>query len=378
MCCQGEKNNEQSCVSDTKRPRPCNFCEVGFFSRLHSLLLPLAMNCVSPTKVAKSLVNANVFSAIHSNARILKKNSSQISTLLHCLNHHLSIIFFSETWLTCNDRDIYGFADHGCEYDHRSGIPYGDSAIFISKQLTYCRRNDLSINVPKCESVWIELDSIDSSKPKRTVFGAVDRSPSSNAVDFCDALLVVFDKLSFENQNVFIMGDFNINLLDPVNLLTSYYSSGFCSYGYESLINMPTCVVDYSSHSFLDRIFSNHDTPVQAGTIDCDIADHFPVFFYMNRQEKQKIETYKQSIFYHKKFLNRVSEKDWSSVFTVTNPDIALKLFSDAIINSVYDCTMLINSNRRYTTPRCPWLTNSILLALRKKDNLNKNEAQTF
>lgn len=98
--------------------------------------------------------NANVFSAIYFNARSLKKNCNKISTLLHTLNHHFSII------LTCEDRDMYGFADYGCEYDHRSGSPYGGSAIFVSKQLTYCRRNDLNINVPKCEYVWVELDQL--------------------------------------------------------------------------------------------------------------------------------------------------------------------------------------------------------------------------
>lgn len=150
---------------------------------------------------------------------------------------------------------MYGFADYSCEYDHRIGSPYGGSAIFVSNQLSYCRRKDLSINVSKCESVWVELDPIDSSNVKRTVFGAVYRSPSSNAADFCDALFLVLDKLSFENKNVFIMGDFNINLLDPVNPITSHYTSAFCSYGYESLINTPTRVVDNSSNSLLNHIF---------------------------------------------------------------------------------------------------------------------------
>lgn len=330
------------------------------------------MNCASPAKVAKCLENANVFSAIHFNSRSLKKNSDKIFTLLHRLNHHFSIICFSETWLTCDDRDLYGFADYGCEYDHRSGSPYGGSAIFISKQLTYSRRNDLSINVPKCESVWVELDPINSFNLKRTVFGAVYRSPSSNAADFCDALFLVLDKLALENKNVFIMGDFNINLLDPVNPITSLYTSGLCSYGYVSLLNTPTRVANHSSHSLIDHIFSNHDSPVQTGTIDCDVTDHFPVFFYVDKQEINKKETYKQPIFDRENFRNIVSQKDWSGIFKVTNPDIALQLFSDAILNSVHDCTKFITSNRRYTAPRCPWLTNSLLLSLRKKDNLYK------
>lgn len=92
----------------------------------------------------------------------------------------------------------------------------------------------------------------------------------------------------------------------------------------------------------------------------------------MHKQEKNKTETFKHSIFDREKFLNLVSEIDWSSIFNVSNPDIAIQQFSDAMINAVGDCTTIITSNRRYTAPRCPWLSNSLLLALRKKDNLYK------
>lgn len=293
------------------------------------------------------------------------------------MNHHFSIICFSETWLTSDDRDLYGLTGYDCEYDHRSGCSYGGSAIFVSKQLTYSRRTDLKINVPKCESVWVEIDPIDSSDLKKTVFGTVYRSPSSNASDFCEAFFLVLDKLSFESKNVFIMGDFNINLLDSANPITSNYISGFCSYGYQSLINTPTRVVDHSSHSLLDHILSNRDFPIQAGTIDCDITDHFPVFFYVHKKAKSKTDSYKHTIFDRAKFLSDVSIIDWSNIFEVSNPDVALQLFSDAIVNSVRNCTTSITSNRRYGAPRCPWLTNTLLLSLRKKDNLYKKMKRT-
>lgn len=168
------------------------------------------------------------------------------------------------------------------------------------------------------------------------------------------------------------MDDFNINLLDPANPITSNYTSAFCSYGYQSLINTPTRVVDHSSHFLLDHIFSSHYSPVQAALSIVILPITSLCFFYLHKQEKNKTETYKHSIFDRGKFLNLVSEIDWSSIFKVSNPDIAWQLFSDAMINSVDGCTILIISNWLYTTPRCPWLTNSLLRALRKKDNLYK------
>lgn len=95
----------------------------------------------------------------------------------------------------------------------------------------------------------------------------------------------------------------------------------------------------------------------------------YPCFCYFHKQEKTKTDTFKHSIFDRENCFHLVSEIDWSSIFNVSNPDIALQQFSDAMINSVDDCTTLITSNRRYTAPRCPWLSNSLLVALRKKDN---------
>lgn len=48
---------------------------------------------------------------------------------------------------------------YAAEYCHREKSSHGGSAIFVLDSVTYKRRFDLSLNVPDCESVWIEIES---------------------------------------------------------------------------------------------------------------------------------------------------------------------------------------------------------------------------
>lgn len=330
------------------------------------------MAYISAGDVGKNLSRAG-FSAIHFNARSLKKHHAEISAQLQSFMHKFSAICLSETWLSDADRDLYGFPDYSSEYAHRAEAPYGGSAIFISKHLAYIRRNDLQINVPKCESVWIEFD--DSfclpNSSKKTVLGSIYRSPSSNSSDFCLSFSLLLDKLSFENKNVLIMGDFNFNLLDTCNPTTAHYLSCFSSYGFQSLINVPTRAVDNAAVSLLDHILSNLDVPIQTGVVECDVTDHFPVFLQISKTNNGPQFEYR-STFDKEKFIDALSNVSWSSLYSFTDPDAAMEKFISIFTNVVISCTTVKSSNRRYDAPRSPWLSEALLRCLRKKENLFK------
>ena len=66
-------------------------------------------------------------------------------------------------------------------------------------------------------------------------------------------------KLSSENKEVYICGDFNIDLLklDKIHNYQQYYN-WLCSFGFLSLIVQPTRVVENQTPSFIDNIFCNN------------------------------------------------------------------------------------------------------------------------
>ena len=92
----------------------------------------------------------------------------------------------------------------------------------------------------------------------------------------------VLDKLSKESKQVFLLGDFNIDLLNyndhqPTNeFLNSLASNSFLPY-----ILQPTRFTSYSK-TLIDNIFSNvisHE--VTSGNITATISDHLPQFVFV-------------------------------------------------------------------------------------------------
>lgn len=90
------------------------------------------------------------FSAILVNALSLRKNYIEISAFLGSFDCPFSIIGLSETWISAEDKDLYGLSCYSCKYCHRDGDPYGGSAIYVLNGLSYTRRHDLNLNIPKC------------------------------------------------------------------------------------------------------------------------------------------------------------------------------------------------------------------------------------
>ena len=86
-------------------------------------------------------------------------------------------------------------------------------------------------------------------------------------------------KISKENKLVFVMGDFNVNLLnyeshnktnDFINTMVSHYLLPH--------ILHPTRVTDHSA-TVIDNIFSNNTSHKSvSGNIITQISDHFPQF----------------------------------------------------------------------------------------------------
>ena len=98
--------------------------------------------------------------------------------------------------------------------------------------------------------------------------------------DFNKNLNPLLDKLSRESKQVFLIGDFNINLLkynehQPTNeFLVSLVSNSFLPY-----IIQPTRLTS-DSKILIDNIFPNvisHE--VISGNITATISDHLPQFF---------------------------------------------------------------------------------------------------
>ena len=83
--------------------------------------------------------------------------------------------------------------------------------MYISKQLQYKTRNDISINVENgIETSFIEICTY---KGKNIIVGTIYRPPNNKIDTFENSMKRILEKIDKENKIGYLMGDFNIDLL---------------------------------------------------------------------------------------------------------------------------------------------------------------------
>ena len=94
-----------------------------------------------------------------------------------------------------------------------------------------------------------------------------------------DCLNEVLHKLSKENKTIFLLGDFNINLLNyDIHLSTNEFLDSLSSHYFLSYILQPSRVTT-NSKTLIDNIFFNMAVPsIISGNFTASISDHVPQF----------------------------------------------------------------------------------------------------
>ena len=124
----------------------------------------------------------------------------------------------------------------------------------ISNNLSYKPRNDLCNYKSTEQSIFIEI-----LIPKKTnvIVGSICRHPHMDLNEFNDYCINnLLNKLSKENKTVFLLGDFNIDLLNySQHSLTNEFLGSLSSHMLLSLIVKPTRIRN-NSKALIDNIYS--------------------------------------------------------------------------------------------------------------------------
>ena len=143
------------------------------------------------------------------------------------------------------------------------------------------------------------------------------------------------DKLSKGNKQLFLLGDFNINVLNyndhqPTNkILDSLPSNSFIPY-----LLQPTRITSHSK-TLIENTFSNiisHE--VISGNITVTISDHLPQFLFapnvLSNNSCQKSNIYERNWphFIQTDFLLHYFDKDWSDVLQQDQQNVNLSIES--------------------------------------------------
>ena len=250
---------------------------------------------------------------------------SRYCTLANLASLHFNAICISETSQP-NESDFVRNVNinNYCKlYTTETLTGKGGVAIYIKDNLETIERNDLKIKDVEYETVWVEIKN---KREKNILIGCIYRHPHMNNMDdFINYMEKTLSKINKENKEVYITGDFNIDLLkyEMVPKYQDFYNM-MASNGYLPQITMPTRLTD-TTMSIIDNIYTNTFTEdIFSGNIILQVADHLLQFISVNKKHTVnhiKSNYYKRDfkMFNEQDFLNDLSANNWDNNITDTN-----------------------------------------------------------
>ena len=328
----------------------------------------LLSNCLYLTS---NEFNSDSFTLFHINLRSLKKHFEELSEFLSTLNMSFSVIGISETWLN-NSNDVifnipgYKFISNNRRHKHGGGV-----GLFIKDDLNFKLRSDLqSFDKKIYESIFIELIQPNA---KNILIGCFYKPPDTSVSDFNSSISNVLCTLSFENKISYLMGDFNINLLNcDMHQATNYFVNLLTSNSFFPLISKPTRITS-STATLIDNIFTNNlEFNMASGILYSDLSDHFPIFqitqikLISDSTPKKKyirqINSYSTS-----QFLSKLKNIDWTFLYDLNSVNDFYDRFANCIIpiyNRSFPLKPVITETRRYIKP---WFSNALYVSYNRK-----------
>ena len=139
-------------------------------------------------------------------------------------------------------------------------------------------KDDLSYNIREKFSDEIESIVLDIMLPKTKpiLIGVVYRPPDK--MDFLEHFSeAIVNSENFDNQEVYILGDFNINVRNNCHLAKSYKE--ICSlHGLKQIIDSFTRICEKTS-TLIDHILTNStENILQSGVLEIALSDHYAIY----------------------------------------------------------------------------------------------------
>ena len=211
---------------------------------------------------------------MHLNISSLSYHHLELYNLIADMKIKPKIIGISESRLQKSKQHITNISLPDYVYEHTpTESSKGGTLLYLDKNLKHKLRKDLNIyHKGTIESTFVEIIN---KNEKNMVAGCIYKHPKQTIPDFLDNLLLpLLEKLSHENKQILIMGDFNINLLNYDDKNIANFLNTMFSYSYLPFINTPTRVTGHSK-TLIDNIFYNKPMlNITAGNISLALLSH--------------------------------------------------------------------------------------------------------
>lgn len=210
---------------------------------------------------------------------------------------------------------------------------------------------------------------------------AVYRPPNTDLLQFVCDCFKVFDKFINQKYASYIIGDFNVNLMNcESHTATSDFLNMALEHFLYPIITKPTRFSKTSS-TLIDNIFVNNlNEDYNAGLFISDMSDHLPIFYISS---KKIVSRRGREVIYN---THRVVSDNAITLFQTKLSEVQWTQFDASNdVNKNYDCFLskfdsLYNESFPIKTTKLkvyrdlskPWISTGLLKSIKKKDKLYK------
>ena len=252
----------------------------------------------------------------------------------------------------------------------------GGVCIYIRCHVNYEKRSDL---IPTgLEAVCLEIKQ--SNNSPSFIISSIYR-PLSAPIEVFSKIEKLIDLVDNKNNEVYILGDLNCNMLEPTLLSTKKLNEILELYQLEQLIlNNPTRVTEFIQ-SLLDVcILSNPEHNIYSGVSHLGISDHSLIYAIRNINAKPITESQGYVEFRNFKkfkilnFLNYLYGVPWEEIRNKSDVDGMWEIWKTLFVDMLNKHAP-IQSKRITKRGNIPWLNSEVKVKLLfKRDSLKKRQ----
>ena len=299
---------------------------------------------------------------------------------------NVDIFSLSESWLTeavpervpeCMNYDIVRLDKKWNDSGDNNRLPKrgGGLACYIKSNIKYSdtKYEALNKSCKDLEMLWVSIE-IKNLRPILIV--TIYRPPQGDHKKCNELLTEAFERANLkDNTDIFMLGDFNIDLADRKNSKTKDLEFTTGLLGLRQLVNTHTRVSfrnGIATRTKLDLIFSNSDCIAEVKTLDYNISDHLTVAVVRKKSKsvlgKISFEGRSYKNYVKKDLQQNLTGSDWTEFYGEHNPTRLWDIMEENILKQAnLLCPMRFF---RVKEIREPWITNEAIEAIRDKDKL--------
>ena len=286
----------------------------------------------------------------------------------------------SESWL--NDSNEKAFPISGFHHIvsniRKDNSSRGGVALYIRDDIAFTPRPDLEIFIP-----FVFESSVVTLNDLNITIAVVYRSPAVNTAASLQLCQQFFQKLNQTKEKVFLLRDYNIDLLDYHSDTNVSEFIDLCfEFGLLPTITKPTRFTPTRA-SCLDNIITNASLSREffSGILIEDISDHFPVFCQIPSRPVTKRQNANEPTSSYRVLNNanisdlndKLSKHDWQDIISDNDSSSAASKLNVILTELLAQaCPLKSHKDKKKNTPNQPWFSLGLKISSKRKNKLFK------